>query len=154
MTTGSSNGFESSRRNVNDDAGFGLDQANQPTLQRPRSQRYSAVTADGKVTGVVEEYGAEVRALVVGFGYEAAIHIGVTARFIDDKLSYVIESLHCVQAFIEHGVSVDGGYAAADYAERLARRVVIDRADCVMRVFKTRRPSGRRQGPTGRGRHS
>ena len=58
----------------------------------------------------------------------------VGARFVDDKLSYVIEVLHSVQAFVEHGVTVDGEYAAAYDAERLARRVVIHRADYDLRV--------------------
>src|ERR687898_3547360 len=58
----------------------------------------------------------------------------VGARFVDDKLSYVIEFLHSVQAFVEHCVAEDGGYAAAYDAERLARRVVIHRADYELRV--------------------
>src|SRR5918995_5823629 len=58
----------------------------------------------------------------------------VGARFVDDKLSYVIEVLHSVQAFVEHCVAEDSGYAAAYDAERLARRVVIHRADYELRV--------------------
>src|SRR5215204_5661171 len=83
---------------------------------------------------LMEEHDPEVRVLVVGFDYEAAVHVGVAARFVNDELPYVIEVLHSVQAFVEHGVPVDGGHATADDAERLARCVVIPCADCDLRV--------------------
>src|SRR5215208_6284072 len=84
------NGFEPPRGDVDGDVGLGLGHVYQPALQRPDSQGYRAVTAGCAVTRIVEEHDAEVRVPVIGFDYEAAVHVGVAARFVDDKRSYVI----------------------------------------------------------------
>ena len=62
-------------------------------LERPRDERDRAVAARGRVALVVEEDDAEVGAVVLGLGDEAAVHVGVAARLVDEQLADVVEVL-------------------------------------------------------------
>ena len=71
--------------------------------------------ARGRVAGVVEEDDAEVGAVVLRLGDEAAVHVGVPARLVDEQPAQVVEPLGGVAALLEDRVA----------AERLPRPVTM-----------------------------
>ena len=85
--------------------------------------------AGGRVAGVVEEDDAEVGALVLRLGDEAAVHVGVAARLEDEQPPDVVEVLGGVAALVEDRPALERLDAAGDDAERLAAGVVVDRRD-------------------------
>lgn len=64
---------------VGDPAGVGGDAA---ALDRPHAERDRAVPARRGEPVLVPEQDAEVRAVVVGFDDESAVHVGVPARLV------------------------------------------------------------------------
>ncbi len=119
--------LQPSRRAVDDHARLRLDGFHDPALDRPRDERDRAVAARGRVARVVEEDDAEVGALVLGLGDEAAVHVGVAARLVDEQAADVVDVLEGVAPLVEDRASGEGVDAAGDDAERLAGRVVVDR---------------------------
>ena len=97
--------LETSRRHVDDDAGLPPADRQDAALERPRDQRDRAVPAGGRVAGVVEEDDAEIRAVVLRLGDEAAVHVGMAARLVDKQLPKVIEPLGRVAALREDRVA-------------------------------------------------
>ena len=77
----------------------------------------------------MEEDDAEVGALVLGLGDEAAVHVGVAARLVDEQAADVVDVLERVAPLVEDRAAGKRVDAAGDDAERLAGRVVVDRAD-------------------------
>ena len=66
---------------------------------------------------------------VVRLDDEAAVHVGVAARLVDEQPPHVVEPLECVAALVEDRRAVRGIDSAGHDPERLAAGVVVDRAD-------------------------
>src|SRR5690606_18723671 len=92
------------------------------------AERDRAVAARRGVAVLVPEQRAEVRAGVVGRYEEAAVHVGVAARLVHQQLAEVVD-VGGIGAAFQDGGARDGGDAAGDDPERLARRVVVDGGD-------------------------
>ena len=84
-------------------------------------------------------------------GDEAAVHVGVAARLVDEERAHVVEVLLRVAALGEDRVARDRVDPARDDAERLARGVVVDGLDPALRVTASDSRSGRRNGRPGAG---
>ena len=119
--------LQPSRGAVDDDAGLRLGRVDDAALDRPRDERDRAVAARGRVARVVEEDDAEVGALVLRLRDEAAVHVGVAARLVDEQAADVVDVLEGVAALVEDRAAGKRVDAAGDDPERLAGRVVIDR---------------------------
>ena len=89
-----------------------------PRFERPRDERDRAVPARRRVAGVVEEHDAEIGAVVLRLGDEAAVHVGVAARLVDEQLPQMIEPLGRVAALLEDRVPAQ--LLPGHDAERLA----------------------------------
>ncbi len=76
----------------------------------------------------MEEDDAEVGAFVLGLGHEAAVHVGVAARLVDEQAANVVDVLEGVAPLVEDRAAGQRVDAAGHDAERLAGRVVVDRA--------------------------
>ena len=98
-------------------------------VERPGHERDRPVAARRRVPGVVEEDDAEVGAVVVRLDDEAAVHVGVPARLVDEQPAHVVEPLERVAALVEDRRAARRFDAARDDPEGLAGRVVVDRAD-------------------------
>ena len=83
------------------------------------------MSAGGAVTRVVEEHDADVAFVVDRLGHEAAVHVGVAARLVDEQPSNVIEVLRRVPALVEDGPSHQRYDSTAHDAEGFARGVVV-----------------------------
>ena len=57
--------------------------------------------ARSRVAGVVEEDDAEVGVVVVRLDDEAAVHVGVPARLVDEQPAHVVEPLERVAPLVE-----------------------------------------------------
>jgi hypothetical protein len=77
----------------------------------------------------VEEDDAEVGAVVLGLGDEAAVHVGVAARLEDEQPADVVELLLREAALLEDRGAAKRVDAAGDDPERLAGGVVVDCLD-------------------------
>ena len=62
-----------------------------PGVDRPGHERDRPVAAGRRVALVVEEHDAEVGVRVVGRRDEAAVHVGVAARLVDEQPADVVE---------------------------------------------------------------
>src|SRR5262249_62357993 len=76
-------------------AGWDIDDAPRPldasALDRPGYERDRAVAARGRVASIVEEDDAEVSPLVLRLGDEAAVHVCVPARLVDEQAPDMVE---------------------------------------------------------------
>ena len=115
-----------------------------PALDRPRDERDRAVAARRRVARVVEEDDAEVGTLVLGLGHEAAVHVGVAARLVDQQAANIVGVFESVAPLVEDRAAEKRVDAAGDDAERLAGRVVVDRADTALRAGELRRALSRK----------
>ena len=121
--------LEPSRGDVDDHTGLGLSSLDETGVDRPRHERDRAVPARGREARVVEEDHAEVGALVVGLGHEAAVHVRMPARLEHEQPSHVVQLLGRETAALENRRPLERRRAACHDAKRLATRVVVDRAD-------------------------
>jgi hypothetical protein len=119
------NGVEAPRRDVDDD----LRAVDTAALDRPRDERDRPVPAGGRVARIVEEDDAEVGAAVLGLGDEAAVHVGVAARLVDEQPPDVVEMLEREAPLVEDRAPLERRHAAGDDAERLAAGVVVGSRD-------------------------
>ena len=87
------------------------------------------MAAGRRVAGVVEEDDAEVGGGVVRRDDEAAVHVRVPARLVDEQPPHVVEALVRVAAPLEDRRALRRVDAVGDDPERLSARVVVDRAD-------------------------
>jgi hypothetical protein len=90
-------------------------------VERPRDERDRPVPARGRVAGVVEEDDAEVGAVVVRLDDEAAVHVRVAARLVDEEPPNVVEPLERVAALVEDRRAARRLDTARHDPERLAR---------------------------------
>ena len=102
-----------------------------PGVDGPRAERDRPVPTRGRVAVLVPEQHAEVGAVVVGRDDEAAVHVGVPARLLDEQPPDAVDGLGPggVRAPFGHGRARDLERALAHDPERLARRVVVGRLD-------------------------
>jgi hypothetical protein len=77
----------------------------------------------------MEEDDAEVGARVSGLRHEAAVHVRVPARLVDEQLADVIEELEREAALVEDRGALERRHTAGNDAKRLAGGVVIRRLD-------------------------
>ena len=77
----------------------------------------------------MEEDDAEVGALVVRLRDEAAVHVRVPARLVDEQLAHVVEPLERKAALVEDRGALERRHTAGDDAKRLAGGVVVGRLD-------------------------
>ena len=77
----------------------------------------------------MEEDDAEVGALVLRLGDEAAVHVRVPARLVDEQPPHAVEPLGRQAALLEDRPALELRHAARDDPERLAGRVVVDRRE-------------------------
>ena len=77
----------------------------------------------------MEEDDAEVGALVVRLRDEAAVHVRVPARLVDEQLAHVVEPLEREAALVEDRGALERRHTAGDDAKRLAGGVVVGRLD-------------------------
>ena len=77
----------------------------------------------------MEEDDAEVGVRVVRLDDEAAVHVRVAARLVDEQPANVVEALERVAPLVEDRRALRQLDATGDDPERLAGRVVVDRAD-------------------------
>ena len=75
----------------------------------------------------MEEDDAEVGALVFGVGDEAAVHVRVTSRLVDEELADVVEVGGRKSAPVEDRGALERSDAVGDDPEGLAPGVVVDR---------------------------
>src|SRR3954454_12650242 len=115
--------LEPARRDVDDNAGA----IAEAVVERPRDESDRPVTARRRVARVVEEDDAEIRALVLRLGDEAAVHVGVPARLVDEQPAQAAEPLRRVASLLEDRPATE--LLAGDDSERLPRGVVVDRLD-------------------------
>ena len=100
-----------------------------PGLDRPCHEGDRPVPTGRRVALIVEEHHAEVRPVVVGWGHEGAVHVGVAARLVDQQVPDGLHVGRCPGAARQHGVALEGWGAIGDDAERLTARVVVGRPD-------------------------
>ena len=67
--------------------------------------------------------------VVVRLDDEAAVHVRVAARLEDEQPPHVVEALERVAALVEDRRAAERLDSAGHDPERLAARVVVDRAD-------------------------
>ena len=77
----------------------------------------------------MEEDDAEVGAVVVRLDDEAAVHVGVAARLVDEQPADVVEPLEREAPLVEDRRAFERLDAAGDDPERLAAGVVVDGLD-------------------------
>ena len=87
------------------------------------------MAARGRVALVVEEHDAEVGAVVVRGRDEAAVHVGVTARLVDQQVADIVDMVRRPTAALEDRAPFELGDPADHDPERLAGGVVVDRFD-------------------------
>ena len=119
------NRWQPSRRHVDDD----LRPLDQPALDRPGDECDRPVPTGRRVAGVVEEDDAEVCPFVLRLGDEAAVHVRVAARLVDEQAADVVDVLGGVAPLVEDPRAGERLDAAGDDPEGLARGVVVDRPD-------------------------
>jgi hypothetical protein len=117
------------RRRVDDELGLWLRERQHAGLQRGGRERDRAVAARGRVAVVVEEEHAELRPVVDGIGDEAAVHIGMAARLVDQELPHAVEVLGRIAPLVEHRLAGNRPDAPGHDPEGLTGRVVVDRCD-------------------------
>ena len=120
-------GVETTGRHVDDDVVLALLARDDALVERPGDERDRPVSARGRVARVVEEDDAEIGVVVVRLDDEAAVHVGVAARLVDEQPPHVVEPLERVAPLVEDRRALRRLDAARDDPERLARRVVVDR---------------------------
>ena len=98
-------------------------------LDGPRHQRDRPVTARGRVALVVEEHDAEIGPVVVRRRDEPAVHVGMTAWFVDDESANIIEVVSGPASPLEDRPTLQLRDAPGHDPERLAGRVVVDGPD-------------------------
>jgi len=101
----------------------------QPALDRHRRDGDDAVAAHGAPAFVVHEEHAGMRIARHRFGQQRAVHVGVSARFEDQRLAQVIEPFHGPGALFQHGPAVRRRHALDDEPKRLPGRMGVDRPD-------------------------
>src|SRR5581483_8474521 len=111
------------------DVDHNLRALHQPALDRPGDERDRPVAAGGRVAGVVEEDGAEIGAVVLGLGDEAAVHVGMPAGLVDQQAADVVEPLQREPPLLEDRAALEPLDAARDDPERLVVGLVVDRRD-------------------------
>ena len=77
-------GLEPPGRHVDDDPLLALAPLDHALVECPGDECDRAMAARGRVAGVVEEDDAEIRAVVVRLADEAAVHVRVAARLVDE----------------------------------------------------------------------
>ena len=77
----------------------------------------------------MEEDDTEIGVAVVRLDDEAAVHVGMSPRLVDEQPPHVIEPLECVAPLVEDRRAVRSIDSAGHDPERLAGSVVVDRAD-------------------------
>ncbi len=132
-------GLEPAGGDVDDDPRLGLLGREPAALERPRDERDRPVAAGGRIALVVEEDDAEVGAVVLRLGDEAAVHVRVAARLVDEQLAHVVEMLQRKTALVENRAPRGRLDAAGDDPKRLAARVVVDGLDVQRPVKRGRR---------------
>ena len=132
---------EPARRNVDRDrdltgARFRRDATG---VDRPGHQRDRPVPARRRVALVVEEHDAQVAVGVVGWRDEAAVHVGVAARLVDEELADVVDIRGGPAAAFRHGPAFERRDTAGHDPERLATGVVVGRRDLGQRASRASR---------------
>ena len=74
----------------------------------------------------MEEDDTEIGLAVVRLDDEAAVHVGMSPRLVDEEPAYVVEPLECVAALVEDRRALRRLDSAGHDPERLARCVVVD----------------------------
>ncbi len=77
----------------------------------------------------MEEDHAEVGALVVGLDDEAAVHVGMATRLVDEELPHMVEVRRRPPALLEDRGALEWRHSTRHDPERLAGRVVVGRGD-------------------------
>src|SRR5205085_2093650 len=72
---------------------------------------------------------AQVGAFVLRLGHEAAVHVRMAARLVDEQAPHVVEVFERVPALGEDRRPLERSHAAGDDAERLAGGVVVGGRD-------------------------
>jgi len=85
------------------------------------------VAAGGRIARVVKEDDPEVGAVVLRLRDEAAVHVRVAARLVDEQPAHLVEVLCCEAPLLEDRPPFERWHPARDDPERFARGVVIDR---------------------------
>ena len=108
-------------------------------IDRPGHERDGPVATGRRVALVVEEHDAEVAGRVVGRRDEAAVHVGVAARLVDEELADVVEVRGRPATPFRHRAAFERGHAAGHDPEGLAARVVVGRRDLGQRASSASR---------------
>ena len=77
----------------------------------------------------MEEDHAELGSVILRLRDEAAVHVGVPARFENEQLADVVEVLQREAPFLQDGLSLEGWHTTADDPKRFAGSVIVDGAD-------------------------
>ena len=77
----------------------------------------------------MEEDDTEVGFVVRGSDDEAAVHVRMAARLVDEQAANVVEPLKGVPPLVEDRLARGRLHSSRDDPERLPARVVVDRAD-------------------------
>ncbi len=120
---------ETAGRHVDHDVILAFSPLDEPLVERPGHERDRPVAARGRVAGVVEEDDAEIGRRVVRLDDEAAVHVRMAARLVDEKAAYVVEPLESVAPLVQDRRATRRLDAARDDPERLPGSVVVDRAN-------------------------
>src|SRR5215217_708154 len=120
---------ESSGRDVDPELDLGPARRKEPLLDRVGGERDRSVAARGAEARVVEEEHTQVAALGDRVGDEAAVHVSVAARLVDEQRPDVVEVLLRVPALVEDRRARDRVHRSGDDPERLAGGVVVDGRD-------------------------
>src|SRR5207342_3059890 len=98
-------------------------------VERPRHERDRAMPTGRRVAGVMEEDDAEVCACVVRLDDEAAVHVRMPARLVDEEAPPVVEPVVRISALVEDRGAAWRLDSLRDDPEGLPRCVVVDRSD-------------------------
>ena len=109
------------------DTDFAVGSLQTSALERPRYQCNRSVPARGAVAGIVKEDHAKICTGIVRGRDEAAIHIGVAARLVDEEASNVVDICGSPQPTLAYSRTADLRRALDDDPERLTSGVVVDR---------------------------
>src|SRR4029079_1423220 len=115
-------------RDVDDDAVLTLAALHDPRVERPGDERDGSVTTGRRVPRIVEEDDPEVGSLL-RLDDVAAVHVGVAARLVDEEAAPAISPVWRVAPLLEDRVAAQPIHTARHDPERLARGVVVDRAN-------------------------
>jgi hypothetical protein len=77
----------------------------------------------------VKKDNPEVGAVVLRLRDEAAVHVGVAARLVDEQPAHAVEVLGREAPLLEDRPPLEGRHTARDDPERLTGGVIVDRLE-------------------------